>query len=385
MGRPRKAEVKTKIKKLRVPKEAKTKKPKHADNVDFFDKMAKATGNDLAQAVSNGIISGDITGWIDTGVYLFNAQLSGSLFGGAPNNKIVVFAGPAATGKTFFVLALIKHFLNTHPKSGVMFFESEGAITKDMMLQRGIDISRVYCIPIETVQELRTQSLKMLRMVKDTPEDKRHPVMFVCDSLGMLSTIKEMEDSESGSEKADMTRARLIKSAFRTITLKLGVLGIPFFVTNHVYDTQGLFSHKVQSGGSGVSYANSLSVFLSKSKDKVGTEVVGAILHCKLEKGRLTKENTVIDVSLDYGSGLDRYYGLLELGLKYELFKKVKEDKKEKILIGLNKATEKQIEAHPEEYFTEDVLKALDVCAGKEFNYGTNIIIPEEIEEVENE
>jgi len=162
-------------------------------------------------------------------------------------------------------------------------------------------------------------------------------------------------------------------------------LGIPFFVTNHVYDTQGLFSHKVQSGGAGIQYANSLSVFLSKSKDKVGTEVVGAILHCKLEKGRLTKENTVIDVSLDYGSGLDRYYGLLELGLKYELFKKVKEDKKEKILIGLNKATEKQIEAHPEEYFTEDVLKALDVCAGKEFNYGTNIIIPEEIEEVENE
>jgi RecA/RadA recombinase len=390
MGRPRKIKAvvkpKTKIKIPKAPKPVKekkvVKKPKQAANIAFFEKLAKATENDLAQAASNGILSGDITGWIDTGVLLFNGQLSGTIFGGAPNNKIVVFAGPAATGKTFFILALIKHFLDTHKESGVMFFESEGAITKDMMVSRGIDVSRVYVIPIETVQDLRTQSLKMLRVVKNTAEDDRRPLMFVCDSLGMLSTQKEMEDSEEGKATADMTRARLIKSAFRTITLKLGVLGIPFFITNHVYDTQGLFSHKVQSGGSGVSYANSLSVFLSKSKDKVGTEVVGAILHCKLEKGRLTKENTVIDVSLDYGAGLDRYYGLIELGLKYDLFKKVKEGKTEKIRIGGKVATEKVIEAHPEEYFTDEVLKALDVFVGKEFNYGSNIVVePGAVEE----
>ena len=407
MARPKKIKAANKIQRVKKPrapkpvreKKVREKKVKQTANIAFFEKIAKATGNDLAQAASNGIISGDVTGWIDTGVYLLNAQWSGSLFGGAPNNKIVVFAGPSATGKTYFILALVKHFLDTHPGSGIMFFETEGAITKDMMVSGGIDVSRVYVIPIETVQEFRTQSLKMLRVVKETKPSERQELMFVCDSLGNLSTQKEMEDAESGSEKQDMTRTRLIKSAFRTITLKMGLLNIPFFITNHVYKTQDLFSHTVQSGGSGPQYANSLSVFLSKSKDKEGTEVVGVILHCKLEKGRLTKENTLIDVSLDYAGGLDKYYGLLELGLKYELFKRVKEKKEKtategfaklkegkekakkggKIRIGDKVATEKQIEANPEVYFTDEVLKALDVFAGKEFNYGMTVEMPEEV------
>ena len=39
--------------------------------------------------------------FIGTGNYLLNACLSGSLFGGIPNNRSVCFAGPSGTGKTF--------------------------------------------------------------------------------------------------------------------------------------------------------------------------------------------------------------------------------------------------------------------------------------------
>jgi RecA/RadA recombinase len=348
--------------------------------------MVASAENDLAQAASHGIISGDVTGWIDTGVYMLNAQYSGSLFGGVPDNKILVFAGPEAVGKTYFILSIVKFFLDSNPEAGVVFCESEGAISKEMLIERGIDTTRVWVVPVSTVQEWRTQSLKVLASYKAAPEDERRPMMFCLDSLGMLSTTKEMEDTEAGSEKQDMTRARLIKAAFRTMTLKLGVLHVPFLITNHTYDTQGLFSTKTMSGGSGTKYANSLTIFLGKSKEKEGTEVVGSLIRSTLKKGRLTKENTQVEVKLYYDRGLDRYYGLLDLGLKYDIFKKVKEKKTEKIKIGNQVASEKVIYAQPEKYFTREVLESLEPAAAKEFKYGSSILIAsiDEESDIEN-
>ena len=368
--------MKTKVIKTRKPH--KEKVVKQSSHIAFFDKLAKATQNELAQAASNGIIAGDITGWIDTGVYILNAQYSGSLYGGVPNNKIVVFAGLEGVGKTYFILSIIKHFLDTHLDGGVFLFESESAITKDMLIERGIDVTRLYVVSVSTIQEWRTQALKILKVYKDA-EKERRPMLFALDSLGNLSTTKEMADVESGSEKADMTRARLIKAAFRTITLKLGVLSVPFFVTNHTYETQGLFSTKVQSGGSGVRYANSITVFLSKSKEKEGEDVVGSVIRSQLKKGRLTKEETKVEVKL-YNDvrGLDRYYGLLELAIKYEIAVKAKAKAKTKVeqyKIGNQIASEKVIYANPEKYFTEDVMKELEIAAGKEFKYGNCITI----------
>ena len=371
MRKPKKARASK-----RAPKaEKKERKPKQAGNIAFFEGLVEATGNELATAASNGIVSGDINGWIDTGVYYLNAQLSGSLHGGIPNNKIAVFAGPAAVGKTFFILAVVKHFLEANPEAGCIFFESEGAITQAMLEERGIDTKRVFIVPVSTVQEWRTQSLKVLAKYKDTDESKRKPMLFVLDSLGMLSTTKEMEDSEEGKETADMTRARLIKAAFRTLTLKLGVLKIPFLITNHTYDTQGMFATKVMSGGSGTQYSNSLNVFLGKSKDKDGDEVVGVKLRVTLKKGRLTKENTQIEVKLNYATGLDRHYGLLDLALKYDIATKID---KTKYSLGGEEGTERTIYNNPTKFFTDEVMAELEIAAGKEFKYGSAITVTEE-------
>jgi RecA/RadA recombinase len=353
----------------------KEKKTKQSANAAFFDKLAEATGNALAKAASTGISAGDVHSFIDTGVYLLNAQLSGSIHGGCPDNKIVVFAGPEATGKTFFVLSIVKHFLETNPEAAVFYFESESAIDKSMLEQRGIDTSRVYIVPVSTVQEWRTQSLKLLKIYSETSEDDRRPMMFVLDSLGMLSTSKEMEDSESGSETKDMTRAGLIKAAFRTLTLKLGTLNVPLLVTNHTYEEMGkMFAQKKQSGGSGILYSNSITVFLSKAKEKIGDEIVGALLTCTLKKGRLTRENTMIKVRLDYSAGLDRYYGLLDLASEAGLVKKI--DKKYEFADG-TKAFENHIYKNPKQYF-EPLLEQLEVAAGNKFRYGSAVEISNE-------
>ena len=274
---------------------------------DFLKDIIKETGNEYASLVSDGVEAGDVDTFIDTGSYIFNALLSGSIYGGLPANKITALAGESATGKTFFLMGIVKNFLDSNPNAGVIYFESESAITKQMVIDRGIDPERMVILPVTTVQEFRTQSLKVLDSYL-MKSDKR-PMLMCLDSLGMLSTTKEVEDTSEGKETRDMTRAQVLKAAFRVLTLKLGKAKIPMVITNHTYDVVGsMFPTKEMGGGSGLKYAASSIVYLSKKKEKDGTEVIGNIIHCKNHKSRLTQENKMVDVRLTYNKGLDKYY-----------------------------------------------------------------------------
>ena len=274
-------------------------------------------------------------------------------------------------------MGMVKSFLDANPDAGVLYFESESAITKQMVIDRGIDPNRMVILPVTTVQEFRTQAIKVLDKYMETPEDERVPMMLCLDSLGMLSTTKEVDDTSEGKETRDMTRAQVLKAAFRVLTLKLGKAKVPMVVTNHTYDVVGsMFPTKEMGGGSGLKYAASSIVYLSKKKEKDGTEVVGNIIHCKNAKSRLTIENKMVDVRLMYERGLDRYYGLLELALKYNIFKSVS------TRIELPDGTKtfgKTINNQPEKFFTEDVMIKLDQAASKEFKYGQKV--EDEVEE----
>ena len=338
---------------------------------DFLKDIIKITGNEYASLVEDGVASGDVEKFVDTGSYIFNALLSGSMYGGLPANKITALAGESATGKTFFLMGMVKNFLDANPDGGVVYFESESAITKQMVIDRGIDPKRMVISPVTTVQDFRTQAIKVADRYNQQDVDLKRPMFMCLDSLGMLSTTKEVEDTAEGKETRDMTRAQVLKAAFRVLTLKLGKAGIPLVVTNHTYDSMGsMFPTKEMGGGSGLKYAASSIVFLSKRKEKIGTDVVGNIVHCKNHKSRLTIENKMVDVKLSYETGLDKYYGLLELAIKYGIFKQVS------TRIELPDGTTqfgKTINNNPEKYFTEDVMKQIDEAATKEFKYGGGV------------
>jgi len=336
--------------------------------MSFIKDLVKSTGNEYANIVSDGVAAGDVDTFVDTGSYVFNSLLSGSLYGGLPSNKITAIAGESATGKTYFALGMVKQFLEDHPDSAVIYFESESAISKRMIEDRGIDSKRMVIVPVVTVQEFRKQAISILDKYLETPKDKRPPMMMCLDSLGMLSTTKEIEDTAEGKETRDMTRAQVVKGAFRVLTLKLGRAGVPMIVTNHTYDVIGsMFPQKEMGGGSGLKYAASSIIYLSKKKEKEGTEVVGNIIHCKNAKSRLTVENRIVDVRLSYDSGLDRYYGLLDLALASGIFEK----SSTRIKLP-NGKTEfgKTINNNPEKYFTPDVMERLETVVEGYFKYG---------------
>ena len=336
--------------------------------MSFLTDVAKEIGNEYAGLVSDGVSAGDSADFIDTGSHIFNALVSGSIYGGVPSNKITAIAGESSTGKTFFCLGIVQHFLDSNPDAGVIYFESESAISKQMIEDRGIASDRMLIVPVATIEQFRTQACRILDNYVEQPEDKRQPLMFVLDSLGMLSTEKEIADVAADKQVRDMTKSQLIKGAFRVLTLKLGKVNVPMLVTNHTYDVIGSYvPTKEMGGGSGLKYASSTIIYLSKKKEKDGTEVVGNIIKCKAQKSRLTKENSQVETRLYYDKGLDRYYGLLELGERGGLWKNVAG----RYEMNGKKVYAKQILKDPETYFTTEVMQALDEIAAQEFRYGS--------------
>ena len=337
--------------------------------MSFLKNVIKELDNEFASVADDGISSGDCDSFVDTGSFIFNALVSGSIFGGLPSNKITALAGESSTGKTFFALSIVKNFLQSNPAAQVIYFETESAITKNMLSTRGIDITRLGLVPVTTVQEFRTQAIKVVDEYTKLPISDRPPLMFVLDSLGMLSTTKEVEDASAGKETRDMTRAQVVKSIFRILSLKLGRANIPLIVTNHTYDVVGAYMPtKEMGGGSGLKYAASTIIYLSKSKEKDGKDVIGNIIKCKAFKSRFTKENSIVATRLFYDErGLDSYYGLLELGEKYGVFTKAGN----RYQIGEAKVYAKSVLEDPQKYFTPEVMQALDECAKNEYSYGS--------------
>lgn len=324
--------------------------------------------NPDASIVADGLEGADVTGFIDTGSYVLNALLSGSIYGGLPNNKISCLAGDPATGKTFYAIGIATQFLKDNKDGIVIYFDTEQAITKDMFEQRGIDMKRVAVVPVSTIEEFKTQALKIVNEILTQPEGERKPVFMVLDSLGMLSTEKEMNDSAEGKNVRDMTKAQQTKATFRVLTLKLGKAKVPMLLTNHTYQVIGSYvPTKELGGGIGLKYAASNILTLSKSKDKTDEGVVGNFIKCTNYKNRFVKENMQVETRLNYTSGLSRYYGLTDLALKYNIFKKVSTRIE---LPDGTKVFEKNLDEEPEKYYTKEILDRLDKEIQKDFKYG---------------
>ena len=334
--------------------------------MDFLKEIVKEIGNDFTQLASD---IDETETYVDTGSYIFNGLISGSIFGGVSNNKITAIAGESSTGKTFFSLAVVKNFLDSNPDGYCLYFDTEAAVNKSLLSSRGIDLDRLVVVNVVTIEEFRTKALKAVDIYLKTNTEDRKPCMFVLDSLGMLSTEKEIKDALDDKQVRDMTKSQLVKGAFRMLTLKLGQANIPLIVTNHTYDVIGSYiPTKEMGGGSGLKYAASTIIYLSRKKEKDGKEVIGNIIKAKTAKSRLSKENKEVQVRLYYDDrGLDRYYGLLELGEIGGIWKNVAG----RYEINGKKVYGKQILANPDEYFTPEVMQALDEIAQKEFSYGS--------------
>jgi len=299
--------------KKKTIKTATTPNKNKKQDENFLRSLVKASDNELASLMSEETLS-NTTDWLDTGSFALNGVMCSDIMKGIPNNKIVGLAGPESCGKTYLVLSIAKEAVSKGYQ--VVYFDSENSTEKEMLVKRDMDPSKFAYLPVDTIQNFRNQLIKVVNKYNETPEEERTKILLILDSLGNLSTTKEVEDAESGSEKKDMTRPGQIRSVFRTISLKLAKAKIPMLVTNHVYDAIGNYiPTKEMGGGGGLKYASSIIIFLTarlaKDKDK---KLTGKYLTATSIKNRFCKEKSRVVVYLDFKKGLHPFYGLQDFG-----------------------------------------------------------------------
>ena len=341
--------------------------------------LSKISGFETGSLLENNSFS-EVDEWIPTGNYLLNAQISGSLFGGVPNTRSFGVMGDPGTGKSFFCLNVVREAqkIGYH----VIYCDTEGAIDKSSAIKFGIDSTNIRYQPIQTVSQFQTFVSNVLDLVKKAKAKGDNPkILIVLDSLGMLSTDKELADAMKGHNAADMgAKAKELRKLFRVITLDLTAAKIPLICTNHVYAGGGYLPTKESSGGDGPIFAMSVVAFLSKAqlKDGAGTKT-GIICTSTLKKSRFTIPEQ-IKFHISFSHGMNPYVGLqdyvsweacgIERG-KFEEVKNAETGKKESIFKPNASSTRWGIkhlgktvastELFTERVFTKEVLEQLDV------------------------
>ena len=242
-------------------------------------------------------------------VPMLNVALSGSLKGGLASG-LTVLAGPSKHFKTSFALKMAAEFLKSDPEAVMLFYDSEFGSPQAYFETFGIDVSRVLHTPITNVEELKFDLIGQLEQLEK--EDK---VIIVIDSIGNLASKKELEDALDEKSVADMSRAKALKGLFRMATPYLTMKNIPLLAINHTYKEIGLFPKDIVGGGTGIYYSADNIWILGRRQNKTGTEVTGYDFIINVEKSRFVKEKSKIPISVSWDGGIERFSGLLDIGL----------------------------------------------------------------------
>lgn len=310
--------------------------------------------------------------WFDTGCYALNAFLSdGDINKGAILGKRYAFSGESSTAKSYFTAYCVKTFLDKYPDGVVLFYETEGSSVREMAESIGIDMDRVIIEPVSIVEELKKNILQYIdKLEKDYQETKeRTKMMIVLDSLGMLSTNKEIDDTLAGKDTKDMTMAQAKKSLYRSISLKLSLLQIPMFTVNHSYTNIGGYGDsQVESGGSGFQYAGDVRFLLSKSQKRSGNIQTGVTIRLKLKKSRFIKENQIIEIDLDFEKGMNKYSYMVDFANACGMLKATDTT----ITIEGNEYGRDVFELKFNEYFNDEKMKILAERIKISLGFGEN-------------
>jgi RecA/RadA recombinase len=341
----------------------------------------------------------EVTEWIDTGNYHLNACISGSVFRGWPNNRACSVAGPSGTGKTYLMLNTVKRAIDMG--YSIVYYDSEAAVDREQMQKFGIDTTKVNYQPVNTVQDFRTSVTRITKKMQEAKAAGAElpKVMIILDSAGNLATAKEIEDASSGSDKADMSRSKILKSVFRIIMTPMADLKIPFLFTNHTYLSQSFIPMQIAGGGTGPEYAASIVLFLNKAGLKEGDQKAGIIVTASPNKNRFAKPSK-IKFHLHFSKGMNRYVGL-ENYVSWDICgvdrgtidpktkeKVLKKTARTWVCEHLDEAVDNK-DFFTEKVFTPEVLKRIDAHIQPIFNYNMEEIedlnIDEILEDVAND
>jgi RecA/RadA recombinase len=248
----------------------------------------------------------DIDEYIPTGNYLLNAQMSGSIFGGYPNTRSIGIAGDSGAGKTFLCLNSVRELQNKD--YFVFYIDTEGAIDRSDYIKFGVELEKLKYLRMGLISDVKFFINDFIETMKENPGLK---AAIIVDSVGMLDTDKSKRDMDAGKNAADMgLRSKELRALFKSFTLDLSNLKVPFLFTNHTYASMDQYTPKGMSGGGGPEFSASIILMLSKGtlRDEAKT-TTGIIVRSKTRKNRLAKPID-IEFHISFHKGMNPYVGL---------------------------------------------------------------------------
>ncbi len=283
--------------------------------------------NPFATYLSDSTLS-RVGGWIDTGSYVLNAIVSGSIHGGIPKGRVTMLAGESMTGKSLFVMKI----LAAAQKEGLIpvIFDTENAIDPEGAERLGLDTSNVKYVPCISIEQTRNALYKFLTTVKEKGLEGKFIVAI--DSLGNLQSELSLARMGKDSTSTDMgTNARAMKSLMQTCTNLGAVTQTTILCTNHVYDNPAALFPSIEKnmpGGKSCVYLPSVTIQLARKpvksdggKTMDGETAVaqknyaGIIIRALTRKNRFIKQYLEGEMYLSFASGLDRYFGMIDLAV----------------------------------------------------------------------
>ena len=245
-----------------------------------------------------------------TPVPILNVALSGSIDGGLTPGLTVV-AGPSKHFKSNLSLLMASSYMEKYPEAVCLLYDTEFGITPEYLKAMNIDPARVLHTPVEHVEQLKFDVTRQLENI-----ERGDKVVIVIDSIGNIASKKELEDALDGKSVADMSRAKAIKSLFRIATPYLTTRDIPMIVINHTYESMAMYGGPTMSGGTGIYYSANTIFFMGRQQEKEGTQVSGYNFMIGVEKSRFVKEKTRLPLSISWEGGINKWSGLLDIGLE---------------------------------------------------------------------
>lgn len=276
-------------------------------------------------------------GSIDSGCYVLNGIMTGSLHSGFPVGRITTVSGDSGTGKT---LIAAKAAANAQ-KEGytVIVVDTEFAWDVNNVTSLGVDPEEVVIFNIGTAEEFKALTSKIIDLVKDTgvvvgKDEFNNDVyeydkfFLIVDSLGALGTERERDNALVDNFAVDMGyRAQVIKSGLRILTNNIGTCKIPTLITNQVYDDPNNSKAAIKnvSGGKSVTYQPAVMVQFNMSRvsakkgtesDVLGVSYNGTMIKARTTKNRYMRSFLAVEMLIDFNTGLSKYSGMFDIALK---------------------------------------------------------------------
>lgn len=247
---------------------------------------------------------------IPTQIPALNIALSGKVDGGF-SPGLTLWCGPSKHFKSMFSLIMAKSYMDKYPDAVMLFYDCEFGTPAKYFSSLNMDTSRILHIPVMDMEEFKFDVIKQLENL-----ERGERAIFIIDSLGNMSSRKELDDAIDGKSVQDMSRAKQMKSIFRMITPYLNHLDIPMVAVNHIYMEQGLYPKAIVSGGTGVYLSADNIYILGRQQEKDGTEISGYNFIINVEKSRYVKEKSKIPISVSFDDGVSKWSGLLDIALE---------------------------------------------------------------------